>query len=235
MARFTTTRWSMFLLARGSSPIAQAALNDLCRVYRAPVLAYVRSRGYSGDIAEDLTQTFFTLFVEDAYHEIADPARGRFRAFLLTALKRFLIRSDIERRTQKRGGRHELRSLDQDDDGAEMLADCETPDQVFERSWAMSLLDAAIERLREEAHSAGKHDLFEQLSQFLIERPDEADYVRLAAALGLRTNTIAVAVHRMRQRLRDLVREELSQTAATDEDLKVELRELRTALVAVMK
>ena len=233
MARFTTTRWSIFLRARGASGDARIALDDLCRIYRAPVLAYIRSHGHAHD-AEDLTQSFFIKFIDDALHAIADPAQGRFRAFLLTALKRFLIKSNIERRTQKRGGLVEFKSLDQESDNAEFFAGDETPDQAFERSWALSVLEAAVDRLRDEAHSGGKLELFEQLSPFLIERPDESDYVRIGEKFGLRANTVAVAVHRLRQRLRDLIRDELSQTAATPEDLNAELRELRSALVAVM-
>ncbi|HZX91637.1 MAG TPA: sigma factor [Rudaea sp.] len=230
MTRFDTTRWSMVVRARGDSRDARDALGSLCRAYRPPVVAYIRSRGYAGD-AEDLAQTFFARFLEDAYHTVADPARGRFRAFLLTALKRFLINADVEAHALKRGGGMRIDALaDEAPSGADWLINSASPERAFERSWAIAVLDAAMTRLRQEAEQAGKGALFEQLREFLTERPDEADYARAAAALNLRRNTLAVAVHRLRHRLRELVREELAQTTACKDDLDVELRELRATL-----
>jgi len=219
--------------ARDGSGQARTALEALCRTYRPPVLAYIRRRGYSAETSEDLAQTFFFHFIEHAYHANADPARGRFRAFLLTALKRFLIDADNEAHAAKRGGGYQFKSLEQSTGNGntlENLADSETPERAFERSWAVTLLEAAMGRLREEASSAGKTELFEQLSEFLTERPDEADYARVAAALKLRRNTLAVAVHRLRHRLRELIREELAQTTMDRADLESELRDMRAAL-----
>ena len=234
--RFDTTRWSMVLHARDNGDSARSALDGLCRTYRPPVLAYVRRRGYGAESAEDLVQTFFTQFIEQAYHANADPARGRFRAFLLTVLKRFLIEADEEAHAIKRGGRIQFTSLDQPSaDTLDDLSDPESPERAFERSWAMTVLDAAMNRLRAEAAEAGKQELFEQLSEFLTERPDEADYARVAAALNLRRNTLAVAVHRMRHRLRELVRAELAQTTIGRDEMEVELRELRNSLGAVLR
>jgi len=233
MMRFDTTRWSMVLQARDGTHQARTALEALCRTYRPPVLAYVRRRSYNAENAEDLTQTFFTHFVEHAYHADADPTRGRFRAFLLTALKRFLIDADNEAHAAKRGGGYQFKSLEQDTGNGntlENLADSETPERAFERSWAVTLLEAAMSRLREEAVNAGKQGLFEQLSEFLTERPDEADYARVAATLKLRRNTLAVAVHRLRHRLRELIREELAQTTIDRADLESEIRDMRAAL-----
>lgn len=234
MGSFETTRWSLVLRARGEPADARAALEILCRTYRPPVLAYIRSRGYTADAAEDLAQTFFAYFLEDAWHAKADPARGRFRSFLLTALKRFLIDAHAESRALKRGGGYHFESLEAETnaDGASQ-AGGESPERVFERDWAVAVLDAAIQRLRVEAEHAGKLALFERLSEFLVERPDEADYARAAAELNLRRNTLAVAVHRMRHRLRELVREELTETTAGRDELECELRELRAALGAV--
>ncbi len=231
MARFDTTHWSVVVRARGESPDAREALGSLCRAYRPPVVAYIRSRGHAIDAAEDLAQTFFTRFIEDAYQTVADPARGRFRAFLLTALKRFLINADAEAHALKRGGGVRMDALaDETPSGGDWMINSASPERAFERSWAIAVLDAAMTRLREEAAKTGKAELFDQLREFLSERPDEADYARAAAALNLRRNTLAVAVHRLRHRLRELVREELAQTTACKDDLDVELRELRATL-----
>ena len=235
MTRFESTQWSMVVRARGETPDARAALNALCRTYRPPVLAYVRGRGYSPHASEDLAQTFFAHFLEAAYHETADPTRGRFRAFLLTALKRFLINADAEANAQKRGGGMRIDRLDDSLINADQIsAEGDSPERAFERSWAMTVLDGAMRRLRTEADEAGKRDMFDQLKEFLTEAPDEADYARAAEALKLRRNTLAVAVHRLRHRLRELVREELSQTTAGRDDLESELRALRSTLAGVM-
>ena len=235
MTRFDTTHWSVVVRARGESRDARDALGSLCRAYRPPVVAYIRSRGHAADAAEDLAQTFFTRFIEDAYQTVADPARGRFRAFLLTALKRFLINADAEAHALKRGGGVRMDVLTGDaPSGGDWLANSSSPERAFERSWAIAVLDSAMRRLREEAGRAGKGELFDQLHEFLTERPDEADYARAAAALNLRRNTLAVAVHRLRHRLRELVREELSQTTACKDDLDAEIRELRATLPGVV-
>ncbi len=227
MARFDTTRWSIVLRARGEPAEARAALEQLCRTYRPPVLAFVRRRGYAADAAEDLTQAFFARFLERAWHSSADPERGRFRSFLLTALKRFLIDSDAEGAALKRGGGIRFELLDDDDCTG---ATGETPDAAFEREWAHAVLRAALARLRSEAEQAGKLELFKRLAEFLIERPDEAEYARAAEDLHLRRNTLAVAVHRMRHRLRDLVREELMETTLNRTELEDELRTLRGSM-----
>lgn len=230
MGRFDTTRWSVVLAARGGPADARAALETLCRTYRPPVLGFVRSRGYAADVAEDLTQAFFARFLERAWHSAADPARGRFRSFLLTALKRFLMDAADEAGALKRGGAYRIESLDADD--ASAPATGETPERVFERAWAHAVLNAAFARLRGEAERAGKLELFERLSEFLVEPPDENDYTKVADELGLRRNTLAVAMHRLRQRLRELVREELMETTSDSDELEDELRLLRGSLGA---
>lgn len=227
MGQFDTTHWSVVLRARGEPADARAALETLCRAYRAPVLAYVRRRVHARDAAEDLTQAFFARFLERAWHASADPERGRFRSFLLTALKRFLIDADTEAATLKRGGGYRFEQLD---DTLHAPADGDSPERIFERAWANAVLDAAFARLRGEAERAGKLALFERLREFLVEPPDEADYAKAAAELGLRRNTLAVAVHRLRHRLRDLVRAELADTTSDGADLEAELRALREAL-----
>lgn len=233
MTRFATTQWSVVLRARGTTREARSALDALCRMYRPPVVAYIRHRGYASEAAEDLAQSFFIHFIEDAYQSIADPARGRFRAFLLTALKRFLSKADLKAHALKRGGRVGTSVLDDTTTGLPEKDDV-TPERAFERSWAVAVVDSAMRKLRAEADRAGKRELFEHLCEFLNERPDEADYSRVATTLNLRRNTLAVAVHRMRHRLRELVREELAETIAARSDLDAELRELRAALSDVM-
>ncbi|HEY0180706.1 MAG TPA: sigma-70 family RNA polymerase sigma factor [Dokdonella sp.] len=227
MSRFDTTRWSLVVQARGDTPHARTALDALCRAYRPAVLAYVRSRGYASDAAEDLAQAFFLRFLDQAWHAGADRERGRFRAYLLTMLKRHLISSEVEARAQKRGGGSRFESLDDD---AGTNCDDDAPERNFERAWAITVLGRALARLRGEADEAGKRELFDALREFLVERPDEADYARAAEKLGLRRNTLAVAVHRMRHRLRELIEHELADTTSAETDLEAELRDLRDAL-----
>jgi RNA polymerase sigma-70 factor (ECF subfamily) len=235
MAKFDSTQWSLVLCAGNAGADARRALDTLCRTYRPPVLAYIRSRGRSPELAEDLTQAFFADFIERASHADANPDRGRFRNFLLVALKRFLINADAQERAQKRGGGVAAEQLLENSRSvAEAMIDAQTPERAFERSWALAVLDCAMHRLREEAHTAGKGELFEQLREFLAESPDEADYDRAAQALNLRRNTLAVAVHRMRHRLRELVRLELAQTTASRAEMETELRELRGTFASVM-
>lgn len=209
MRQFDTTRWSVVLRARGEPGDARRALETLCRTYRSPVLVFVRSRGYPADVAEDLTQAFFTRFLERAWHASADPARGRFRSFLLTTLKRFLMDAAAESRTLKRGGGFHFVPLG-DEDSVGAVADADTPEREYERACERVVLNTACARLRAEAEHAGNLALFERLSEFLIEPPDDSDYARAAQDLRLRRNTLAVAVHRLRQRLRELVHEELA-------------------------
>ncbi len=235
MAKFNSTQWSVVLLAGGDGADARAALEILCRTYRPPVLAFIRTRGYAADVAEDLAQSFFADFIGHAIHANADPARGRFRAFLLVALKRFLIDATDYTQAKKRGGGVRFRSLEQDTaDSSPMFSDDDTPERVFERSWAATLVDSAMRRLRAEAEAAGKLDMFEQLREFVSERPDEADYTRVAQALHLRRNTLAVAVHRMRHRLRELLRDELAQTASSRMEMETEYRELHDSLKRIL-
>jgi RNA polymerase sigma-70 factor (ECF subfamily) len=230
MSRFDTTQWSMVLGAQGSGVDARAALESLCRTYRPPVLAYICGRGYPNDIAEDLTQSFFARFLELGHYAQPDPSRGRFRAYLLTSIKHFLINAEVESHRVKRGGRVQFESIDAHAADAVLPADANDPERAFEQAWALAVLEAALRRLRKETQLAGRGELFDHLRDFLAEQPDEEDYARVAAALNMRRNTVAVSVHRLRHRLRTLVREEVAETAADHGALELELRELRNAL-----
>jgi RNA polymerase sigma-70 factor (ECF subfamily) len=227
MTRFATTRWSLIFDARDAGT-SRRALEEICRAYRAPVLAYVRRHGYARADAEDLTQEFFARFLEGRWDVNVDPQRGHFRAFLLVAIRRFLISADEAAHALKRGGRGlqagsgELERLE--------APNGESPEQMFQRAWAMTVLDRSCARLRQEAERAGKLELFEQLSPYLAERPATDDYQRIGAELGLRANTVAVAVHRLRARLRELVREELADTCGGPAGVEAELHDLRDTL-----
>ena len=238
MNRFQTTRWSIVLRARGTTAQSRQALEELCRTYRVPVIEYIRrrSRGRSAEDIEDLGQAFFAHFLEHAYHAHADPARGSFRAFLLTALRNFLADAGEQERTLKRGGNIRFQSLDALEGNSESaaIADRDTPDQAFERAWAEAALRAAMRRLQEEASAAGRSSLFDRLCEFLVERPSEADYERVAAALHMRRNTVAVAVHRLRRRLHQLMEEELADTTVDADGLNGELDQLRGSLAGML-
>ncbi|GAB3381624.1 RNA polymerase sigma factor [Lysobacter fragariae] len=227
MARFATTRWSLILDARHPE-VARHALEEICRAYRGPVLTYVRRAGYSADDAEDLTQEFFMRFLEGRWDVGADPTRGHFRGLLLVSLKRFLINADEAAHARKRGG-GQLR-VDVDDELERLSGpESDSPESAFERAWVFTVLERSFARLRTEAETAGKGELFEQLSPYVAERPIADDYQRIAAQLGLRTNTVAVAVHRLRARLRELVRAELADTCA-DDGVDEEMAALRETL-----
>lgn len=231
MAKFATTRWSLILDARTGQASAREALEEICRAYRSPVLAYVRRSVATAADAEDLVQEFFARLLERRWDEHADPAKGKFRSFMLTALKRFLHDARDSANALKRGGAHSHVEWD-DADASATRDDALPPERAFERAWAVTVIERAYERLREETSRAGKQSLFERLSPFLAETPDATDYPRIGEALGMRANTVAVSVHRLRLRLRELVRLELADQTDGPEALEAELSALRAALGA---
>jgi RNA polymerase sigma factor (sigma-70 family) len=223
--RFDTTRWSLVLHAGGEGAGAHDALESLCRIYRPPVLAYIRAHRAWREDTEDLTQAFFAHLLEQRLAARADPERGRFRAFLLTALKHFLASEYAYASRQRRGGGQANQALDD--------TECDPgdgPEDAFEREWAQTVLREAVRRLQLEAQQGGKEALFAQLRAFLLETPEAAGYDAVGAALGLRRNTVAVAVHRLRARLQELVREVVDDTVQDRHEGERELRRLRTAL-----
>ncbi|MFC4528183.1 sigma-70 family RNA polymerase sigma factor [Dyella halodurans] len=234
MSAFRTTRWSLILQTRFGGPEARDALESLCRIYRPAVVAYVRRHGYAPADAEDLAQSFYADILGRDFHARADPARGRFRAYLLTALRHFVASSRAHDDALKRGGQasHLSLGLDDADGHIDVTDDGESPDEVFDRVWAVTVLDQAIDRLERETQRAGKVGLFRELKVFLVEDPQGDDYAHLAERLGMRPNTIAVAVHRLRRRLRAQVGMVLNETVDDPACADAEMAHLKAALGA---
>jgi len=231
---FATTHWSAVLAAGdASSPRAQAALEALCRAYWYPLYAYVRRKGYAADDAQDLTQEFFARLLARNYLNVADRNKGKFRSYLLGSLEHFLARQWTKAHAQKRGGGQAVLSLDQTDAENRYLLEPThelTPEKIFDRRWATTLLDHAMARLREECAANHKGDLFAKVESFLSGEKGEASYAEVAAALKMSEGAIKVAVHRLRQRYGELVRAEIAQTVATQEQADEELHYLFTVL-----
>jgi RNA polymerase sigma-70 factor (ECF subfamily) len=232
---FVTTHWSLVRSARDKkSPQSADALEKLCRAYWYPLYAYVRRAGQSKENAEDLTQAFFARLLEKNFLEAAEQERGRFRSFLLLAFKRFLANEWDRIRAQKRGGGQTHVSLDTE--LAERKFKIETsagetsPERLYERRWALTLLEQTMARLRAEFERAGKTGEFERLKSFLTADQREIPYATAATELGMSENTLRVAVHRLRKRYRELFREEIAHTLAKGEDVDTELRYLLAVL-----
>jgi len=227
---FHTTSWSV-VRAAGSAPPAErrVALETLCTSYRPPVLAFVRRRTASAEEAEDLTQTFFARLLEKDDLRQADPNRGRFRAFLLAALLHFLANERERMRARKRGEGRAPASLDSESGAGLEPAGGETPEREFERAWARAVLARALERLAVEQREAGKEALFARLAPLLGNDEERVPHAEIAAACGTSENASRVALHRLRRRLGELVREEVRETVGPGE-LEDEVQVLRAAL-----
>jgi RNA polymerase sigma-70 factor (ECF subfamily) len=233
---FVTTRWSVVLTAgRNDTTGSRDALARLCQTYWYPLYAYVRRRGYSAHDAQDLTQEFFALIVEKQSLASADPNRGRFRSFILTAMSNFLRQEWGKARAQKRGGGSELISLDLAH--AEQRYDLEpatseTPDKDFDKKWALALLESVMFQLESEYKRENKSDVFTALKQTLTGSRESQPYADLAKSLAMNEGAIKVAVHRLRKRYRELLQNEIANTVSSTEEIKEEMRHLFTALVA---
>jgi RNA polymerase sigma-70 factor (ECF subfamily) len=234
--RFATTRWSLVAAAGNrTAPEAQEALATLCRIYWYPLYAYARRQLASADDAQDLTQEFFVRLLEKDYLQAADPQRGRFRAFLLTAFQRFLANERDRARAQKRGGGRPVLSLDFQAGESQFQrepADPATPETLFERRWALTLLEQTLGRLRQEFASAGKEKLFATLKGTLTGDDSGVPYAQLAAQLDVSEQAVKVAVHRLRRRYAELLRAEITQTVADPREVEDELRDLFAAVRA---
>ncbi len=233
---FTTTHWSVVLTASDTSaPGAQDALEKLCRTYWYPLYAYVRREGYSPEDAQDLTQSFFERFLEKRYLDDVSREKGKFRSFLLVAIKHVLSDERRHQQRQKRGGGKRLTSLDE-----RALEDCYRlepadeldPEKLFERRWALTLLEQVLTRLAAEYAAAGKAQLFGQLQVFLLGEKKSATYAQVAQGLNMSEGAVKVAVHRLRQRYGELFRTEIAHTVATRDDIDDEIRHLRKVLAS---
>jgi len=232
--RFMTTHWSVVQAAGtpGNSQCRQA-LETLCCTYWFPVYAYLRRCGHQQDAAEDYTQGFFARMLEKDGLRLADPERGRFRSFLLTALKYFVANEEDKKRTLKRGGGHTILSLDlAEAEGRYAVQPAQTasPDRVFERTWALTVLDRAMTRLQDELLRRHKGELFDHLKGYMAVDSDTVPYQAVAQELGMTENATKVAVHRLRRRYRVLLRDEIAQTVSDETQIDEEIGKLFAAL-----
>jgi RNA polymerase sigma factor (sigma-70 family) len=231
---FVTTHWSVVLTAgRSNTTRARDALGKLCQTYWHPLYIYVRRRGHSAHDAQDLTQEFFTRLLERESLAGANPERGRFRSFILTAMNHFLVSEWKKARTKKRGGGCLTFSMDWA--AAEERFDLEpadnsTPDKIFEKQWALTLLHEVLNRLEAEYRREDKMELFTALKQTLMGARESQPYKELAAKLDTNEGAIKVAVHRLRKRYRELIRAEIANTLDGSQDIAEEMRHLFSAL-----
>ncbi|MEO8125493.1 MAG: sigma factor [Bryobacteraceae bacterium] len=230
--QFPTTRWTLIVAAGDSDrKEARSALVSLCENYWYPLYAYLRRCGYAEDQAQDLTQEFFIRVLEGRYLDRADPERGRFRSFLLTSLKFFVADEADRDRAHKRGGGMvvPLEFSSAEERYQREPAHDETPERIFERRWALSVLDRVVERLRNEFVQHGRSEHFERLKVFLLGHSD-APYAALAREMKTSEGALKVAVHRLRKRYRELFRQEIADTVADPAEVESELRFLAGAL-----
>jgi len=231
-AIFATTHWSVIFTAGHSDTTrARDALARLCQTYWYPLYAYVRRRGHSPHDAQDLTQEFFARLLERRSFATADPERGRFRSFILTAMNHFLAGEWKKARAEKRGGGRPLFSLDLA--AAERRfepADNSAPDKIFEKQWALTLLNEVLNRLEAEYQREGKGRLFAALKRTLLGARESQPYAALARELDMNEGAVKVAVHRLRKRYRKLIRAEIANTLDQREDVEEEMRHLFSAL-----
>jgi RNA polymerase sigma factor, sigma-70 family len=230
---FTTTHWSVVLTAQGRSPAADEALEKLCRTYWWPLYGFVRRNGYGPEEAQDLTQGFFALLLERRDLDVVRREKGRLRSYLLISLKNFLAKARRHELTLKRGEGRALVPLD------ELLArehadlepvDSLTADKIYERRWALTLLEQVLTRLETEYRAAGNTILFDRLKEFLSDEPGRRSQAEVAAELGMSENAVKQAFHRLRQRYRQLLRDEIAQTVAVPGDVEDELRHFISVL-----
>jgi RNA polymerase sigma factor (sigma-70 family) len=237
---FVTTRWSLILSAArlgSEEQRARNALTELCRTYWRPIFSFVRGRGYSIEDAQDLTQDFFVTLLKDNWLQHADHERGRFRSLLLRSLQNFLINAAEKSHARKRGG--DVEFISWDDWMAEspsqlsipvQALDSLPPERIFDLTWATTVVEHALQRLREECESKGKLWLFQVLSSHLTDERDEVSYAKLSAELGIAETAVKKQLHNMRQRYRSLLRDEVSQTVEDPADVNDEIRYLCASL-----
>jgi RNA polymerase sigma factor (sigma-70 family) len=236
-AAFATTHWSVVLTAQGSSPAAQEALEKLCRTYWRPVYSFIRRQGARPEEAEDLTQGFFALLLERRDFDSVRKEKGRLRSYLLTSLKHFLTNERHRAMAIKRGEGQRLIPLEdlreRERAGFEP-ADTSTADQIYERRWALTVLDQVLARLGDEYRAAGPAaaGLFDRLQKSLMDEPDRPSQADTAHEFGMTENAVKQAFHRLRQRYRQLLHEEIAHTVMVPGDIEDELRHLIAVLRA---
>jgi RNA polymerase sigma-70 factor (ECF subfamily) len=232
--QFATTHWTTVLQARdGHSPEAAESLEKLCRTYWPPLYAFVRREGHAPPEAQDLTQAFFARMLERNYLSRLEHQQGRFRSFLLTFLKHFLAEQRGRARAQKRGGGQSLVSIDQFTEEERQLlepADPNTPDQVYERRWAETVLRRALDRLQGEYEQAGQSALFERLKVFQPRDPAGLSQAEIGRQLGMSEVAVKSAFQRLRRRHSEILREEIAHTVTRPEEIDEEIRHLRKVL-----
>jgi RNA polymerase sigma-70 factor (ECF subfamily) len=231
---FATTHWTVVLEAKDAeAPGAQEAFETICRAYWQPLYSFIRREGYSDADAKDLTQEFFARFIDKKYLEHLRHQAGRFRSFLLTFLKHFLQETRGKARAQKRGGGKTLLSLEEMSDPGIQLWDCVdhlTPDSVFERRWAQAVLQQSFDRLREEYNASGRGEIFAALADFQPREPGAPSYNDIAERLRISESAVKTAAHRLRQRHREILRNEIRKTVSTEAGIDDELRFLHAVL-----
>ena len=234
-AHFATTHWSVVLQAGiKDSPRAEAALAEIYRAYWYPLYAFVRGRGYEMHDAQDIAQDFFAALLKKNYLDCVNRDKGRFRSYLLGALKHFLTNEWHKANREKRGGKHTLIALDEmlaEDRWKQEPAHDATPEKIYERNWAETLLERIVLRLRSEHDRAGKGRHFEVLKVFLSGEKNQESYARIALQLDMSAAAVKVAVYRLRQRYRELLRAEIASTVVHPGEVEDELR----YLVAVLR
>ena len=232
---FATTHWSIVLAAQGPSPVAADALEKLCRTYWRPIYGFVRRQGVRPEDAKDLTQGFFALLLERRDLNAVRKEKGRLRSYLLTSLKHFMTNQRNRAMAIKRGQAQQLIPLqdlhDRERVGFE-VADTLTADQIYERRWALSLLDQVLARLGDEYRAAGNIQLFDRLQKSLTDEPDRPSPAETAHEFGMTENAVRQASYRMRERYRHLLREEVANTVMAPGEIEDELRHLVAVLRA---
>jgi RNA polymerase sigma-70 factor (ECF subfamily) len=233
-AQFSATSWTNLLMARaGNSQESEAALEKLCRTYWYPLYAHVRRRGFDADQAQDLTQDFFFRIIRENYLGSVDRTKGKFRSFLLAALDHFLLDQRKRANAQKRGGGQTIISLDEEDAEGRFQNEPAvemSPEKLFTRQWFLTLYEQVLRGLRTDWVAAGKERQFDELKVFLTDDTGFRDYAGPAERLGMTTNAVAVAVHRMRDRCRELMYAEIARTVASPEEMESEVRHLLATL-----
>jgi RNA polymerase sigma factor (sigma-70 family) len=236
-SQFPTTRWTLVVAAGDPQrKDARSALVSLCENYWYPLYAYLRRRGYAPDQAQDLTQEFFMRVLEGRYLDRADPEKGRFRSFILTSLKFFAADEQDRQRAQKRGGGAVVSlEFSSGESGEERYqrepGHDETPERIFERRWALSMLERVMDRLRDEFVQHGRPENFERMKVFLLGQ-SEAPYADLAREMNTSEGALKVAIHRLRKRYRELFRQEIADTVADPAEVESELRYLAAVLTS---